>query len=63
MKIKIVGIDSLAILAETEHERQWLELVTNGFNAPRLAVRYSFPNHEPKDLNNPVVTIEPEITE
>lgn len=60
MKIKITGVDEMAILAETEHERQWLEVLTTGFKRKQLKVEYYYPNHDPKDLNNPVVTIMPE---
>ena len=57
MKIKITGPSQFVILAETEHERQWLEVITCGFQAKGLPVAYTYPNHEPKDFNNPVLTI------
>ncbi len=57
MKLKITGVASLAILAETEHEREWLRAVTDKYQRKEAIVEYLYPNHEPKSLNNPCLTI------
>ena len=57
MKIKITDVSEFVVLAETEHEQQWLAALTNGYGRKQASVEYLYPNHEPKDFNNPVVSI------
>jgi len=58
MKIQITGTDEFVILAETDHEQQWLSCLTNNWGREQATVTYTYPNYEPKSLNNPVVTIQ-----
>ena len=55
--MKITGVADFVILAETEHEQQWLKALTKEHKKIALSVEYLYPNHEPKDLNNPCIHI------
>jgi hypothetical protein len=46
---------ALEFIAETEFERDWLKSLARLNES--LSFEYKYPNEEPKDLNNPLITL------